>query len=91
MKWIRVSIGSNQGRKRPLVGEVAQCPDCHRREWWLFRLAGDDQLFIQCLFCDRIETVDGAPSAQLEVYALAEADSDDVIHPFDAPGQEVST
>ena len=90
MKWIEVPIGSDQSDRPRLRGQVAECPDCHRREWWVFRLAGDPQLYVQCLYCDRIETPDGRPVADLVAYALDPCHTQPVVHPLSVPGKEVA-
>jgi hypothetical protein len=91
MKWIKVPIGSSYDEVKRLRGQVAECYTCGRREWWLFRLANQPRLYVQCLYCDRIESVDGQPSADLDAYALAVVAAEGVMHPLGLPGKEVTT
>lgn len=91
MRWIEVPIGSDQARAKPLAGQVAECPDCGRREWWLFRMEVAPQLYVQCLYCDRIETADGTPVKTAVAYALQEAADQAVLHPLSVPGKEVAS
>lgn len=88
MRWINVRIGPVAARVAPLQGTVAECPDCGRREWFAFRLGDTKRVYLQCCKCDRVETADGLPSAELSLYALAESVDDNVIHPLTMPGKE---
>lgn len=90
MQWIGVGIGPVAARVAPLQGTVAQCPDCGRREWFVFRLGASNRAYLQCCKCDRIETADGLPSEELELYALADAVDESVMHPLTMPGKVVS-
>ncbi len=91
MQWIEIPIGKGNPKAPPLTGRVAECPTCHRREWWVFQLPPDPTLYMQCLFCDSIEAPAGVPGQQLGNYVLAFAQGDDVLHPLSQPGREVTT
>jgi hypothetical protein len=89
MKWVNVEVGPGSGTVIRLAGEVAQCPDCGRRGWYVFRLPPSKRLLVQCTWCDRIECPDGRPAPELSAYAVADQADDSVIHPLEAPGKEV--
>jgi hypothetical protein len=89
MRWIDVGIGPVAARVAPLKGRVAQCPDCGRREYYVFRLGSSPRIYMQCCKCDRVEAVDGKPSWDLECYALADAVDEGPIHPLTMPEMEV--
>lgn len=89
MKWIQVGIGPVAARVAPLLGRVAECPDCGSREWYVFQLVVSRRPYLQCAKCDRVETADGEPSAELSMYALADQAGDDVLHPMTMRGREV--
>lgn len=89
MRWINVSVGPVPARVAPMQAAVAQCPDCGHREWYVFLLPPGKRPYVQCCHCDRIEAVDGKPSAELEVYALADAADDGPLHPMTLPEGEI--